>query len=56
MSAMDNVVERDSKREAACFDGVLLATLAYGALLMLHFQFLQSLMARPKRGRVFWDS
>ncbi|KAF8993315.1 hypothetical protein BDQ17DRAFT_1546125 [Cyathus striatus] len=54
MSAMDNVVERDSKREAACFDGVLLATLAYGALLMLHFQFLQSLMARPKRGRVFW--
>lgn len=55
--------------ERACFDGLLISTLAYGklrysrkaltyistgALLMLFVQLTQVLLSRPKRGRTFW--
>ncbi|KAF9467150.1 hypothetical protein BDZ94DRAFT_1156726 [Collybia nuda] len=42
------------RAERACFDGTLLAALAYGALLMLYMQLVQVLLIRPKRGRTFW--
>ncbi|KAF5384325.1 hypothetical protein D9615_003311 [Tricholomella constricta] len=44
----------DPQAERACFYGILLATLAYGALLMLYIQLTQVLLARPKRGQTFW--
>ncbi|KAF9449798.1 hypothetical protein P691DRAFT_666781 [Macrolepiota fuliginosa MF-IS2] len=40
--------------ERADFDGVLIAVLSYGALLMLYIQLLRVLLTRPKRGKVFW--
>ncbi|KAG2020817.1 hypothetical protein CC2G_006119 [Coprinopsis cinerea AmutBmut pab1-1] len=40
--------------ERACFNGLLLSSLAYGALLMIVMQLTQVLIMRPKRGRLFW--
>lgn len=40
--------------ERACFDGLLLIALSYGALLMIMMQLSQVLSLRPKRGRLFW--
>ncbi|KAF8067458.1 hypothetical protein FPV67DRAFT_1763807 [Lyophyllum atratum] len=40
--------------ERSCFHGTLIATLAYGALLMLYTQLTQVLLSRPKRGRMYW--
>ncbi|EDR11264.1 uncharacterized protein LACBIDRAFT_324894 [Laccaria bicolor S238N-H82] len=40
--------------DQACFDGFVLAVLAYGVLLMLCIQVTQALLSRPKRGRVFF--
>ncbi|KAG5639721.1 hypothetical protein H0H81_000001 [Sphagnurus paluster] len=40
--------------ERATYYGTLLATLAYGALLMLYVQLTQVLFARPKSGRKYW--
>ncbi|GLB39844.1 hypothetical protein LshimejAT787_0703540 [Lyophyllum shimeji] len=48
------VSAHDLQAERACFYGVLLATLAYGALSMLYIQLIQVLLARPKRGQSFW--
>jgi len=38
----------------ASFDGLMLASLGYGALVMLYIQVTQVLVRRPKRGRLFW--
>jgi len=38
----------------ANFDGLMLASLSYGALVMLYIQVSQVLVRRPQRGRVFW--
>lgn len=40
--------------DQACFDGFVLAVLAYGGLSMLCIQVTQALLSRPKRGRVFY--
>ncbi|KAF9527222.1 hypothetical protein CPB83DRAFT_856582 [Crepidotus variabilis] len=40
--------------DRACFDGVLLTALAYGALVMLCVQLVQVLIHRPRRDRVFY--
>ncbi|KAF8062265.1 hypothetical protein FPV67DRAFT_1672741 [Lyophyllum atratum] len=48
------VTAQDLQAERACFYGTLLATLAYGALLMLYVQLTTVLLARPKRGSSFW--
>jgi len=40
--------------EKAEFDGILIAVLSYGALVMLFLQLLRVLLTRPKRGKVFW--
>jgi len=39
----------------AAFDGMILASLGYGAMVMLYIQVTQVLMRRPKRGRLFWS-
>ncbi|KAF8901158.1 hypothetical protein CPB84DRAFT_1679894 [Gymnopilus junonius] len=44
-------IHRDN---VAAFDGLMLATLGYGAMVMLYIQVTQVLMRRPKRGRRFW--
>jgi nitrate reductase NapE component len=38
----------------AFFEGLMLASLAYGALVMLYIQVTQVLVRRPRRGRLFW--
>ncbi|KAH9475897.1 hypothetical protein JR316_0011458 [Psilocybe cubensis] len=38
----------------ACFEGLVLQALAYGALVMLYIQITQVLVRRPKRNRMFW--
>jgi len=38
----------------ASFDGLMLASLSYGAMVMLYIQVTQVLVRRPKRGRMFW--
>jgi len=43
----------DLRAERADFDGVLLAALAYGALLMLYIQLTQVVLRKPKRGYTF---
>ncbi|KAF6764742.1 hypothetical protein DFP72DRAFT_799055 [Ephemerocybe angulata] len=43
-----------TQSERACFDGLLLTTLAYGALVMLFCQLFQAMALRPKRGRTFY--
>ncbi|TFK27354.1 hypothetical protein FA15DRAFT_666414 [Coprinopsis marcescibilis] len=40
--------------ERACFEGLLLTVLTYGALLMIIIQIFQVLWLRPKRGRIFY--
>lgn len=45
---------QDMHAERATYYGTLLATLAYGALLMLYVQLTQVLFARPKSGRKYW--
>ncbi|KAF8154606.1 hypothetical protein B0H34DRAFT_660832 [Crassisporium funariophilum] len=44
----------DLRSDRACFDGMLVAALAYGALVMIYIQLTEVLIRRPKRGRVFW--
>lgn len=38
----------------ASFDGLMLSSLTYGAMVMLYIQVTQVLVRRPKRGRMFW--
>lgn len=38
----------------AAYDGMMVAALTYGALIMLYIQITQVLIRRPKRGRTFW--
>jgi len=53
---MSSTVTTDNVRvDQACFDGTLLACLAFGALMILYIQLIQILQGRPKRtGRIFW--
>jgi len=44
----------DAGEERAWFDGILVSTLAYGALCMLYLQLTQVLVSRPTRGRMYW--
>ncbi|KXN82297.1 hypothetical protein AN958_02729 [Leucoagaricus sp. SymC.cos] len=53
MAIMDSS-QVDVRFERAEFDGILIAILAYGALVMLFIQLLRVLLVRPKRGKVFW--
>ncbi|KAG6841354.1 hypothetical protein C0991_011897 [Blastosporella zonata] len=52
--APTGVSASDLQAERLCFFGSLLATLAYGALLMLYIQLAGVLIVRPKRGVTFW--
>ncbi|KAG5634045.1 hypothetical protein H0H81_003649 [Sphagnurus paluster] len=40
--------------QRSLFDGIIVATLGYGALLMLSMQLMQVLLSRPKRGKLYW--
>ncbi|GLB39394.1 hypothetical protein LshimejAT787_0605560 [Lyophyllum shimeji] len=54
MSEAPSSVPADLQAERSCFHGTLIATLAYGALLMLYTQLTQVLLSRPKRGKMYW--
>ncbi|KAF5380111.1 hypothetical protein D9615_006242 [Tricholomella constricta] len=41
-------------RERSVFNGTIVASLAYGALVMLYAQLTQVLLSRPKRGKMYW--
>ncbi|KAG6819845.1 hypothetical protein H0H93_008048 [Arthromyces matolae] len=44
-----------SPLDRALFNGFLVSTLAYGALVMLYTQLTQVLLSRPKRGNMYWS-
>ncbi|KAF8816433.1 hypothetical protein BYT27DRAFT_7127882 [Phlegmacium glaucopus] len=53
--ALPGTTENDNSRTGqAFFDGILLACLSFGALMMLYVQLVQVLRGRPKRDRIFW--
>ncbi|GLB41341.1 hypothetical protein LshimejAT787_0905560 [Lyophyllum shimeji] len=54
MSTAPPAAPPDLQQERSFFNGILVATLAYGALLMLYTQLTQVLLSRPKRGGVYW--
>jgi len=55
MSSLSSPTTEDVRADRACFDGMLLACLAYGALMILYLQLIQVLQGRPKQsGRIFW--
>ncbi|PPQ81464.1 hypothetical protein CVT26_011541 [Gymnopilus dilepis] len=51
MELPDGAVHRSNM---AIFDGMMLASLGYGAMVMLYIQVTQVLLRKPKRGRLFW--
>jgi len=51
---MSDLPSDPHKANMAVFDGMMLASLGYGAMVMLYIQVTQVLMRRPKRGRLFW--
>jgi len=51
---MDSSSLEELPQNRACFEGLMLEALAYGALVMLFIQITQVLVRRPKRGRLFW--
>ncbi|TFK66016.1 hypothetical protein BDN72DRAFT_170236 [Pluteus cervinus] len=46
--------DADIQADRACFQGVTIATLCYGALVMIFLQLFSVLLGTPKRGRIFW--